>query len=95
VRHGEYTDLAGVFAVPGGHTPDGNDDRAAAVGQTAAETLCRLGEAHGIACDVLGVPGKHDWPSAATAFETTLPWLAAQLDTPDAVVNARAVAAPA
>jgi S-formylglutathione hydrolase FrmB len=95
VRHGKYTDLAGLFAVPGGHTPDGNDDRPDAVGQAAAETLCRLGEAHGIACDVLGVPGKHDWPSAATAFGTTLPWLAAQLGTPDAVVNARAFVAPA
>ncbi|OBJ54303.1 hypothetical protein A9W95_17220 [Mycobacterium sp. 1423905.2] len=71
VRHGPYTDLAGVFAVPG-----------AAVGQAAADTLCRLGTAHGIACQVTGLPGKHDWPSAAHAFAVTLPWLAARLGTP-------------
>jgi S-formylglutathione hydrolase FrmB len=90
LRHGKYTNLSGLFAVPGGHTPDGNGDRPQAVGETAAESLCRLGAAHGIACEIVGVPGKHDWPSAATAFETTLPWLAGQLGIPDAVIDTRA-----
>ncbi len=87
VRHGKYTNLSGLFAVPGGRTPDGSKDRPQAVGQTAAESLCRLGAAHGIACEIVELPGKHDWPSAATAFETTLPWLAGQLGTPDSAAT--------
>jgi hypothetical protein len=27
-------------------------------------------------------PGKHDWPFAAHAFASALPWLAGQLGTP-------------
>lgn len=69
-RHGPYSDLAGLFAVPG------------SVGHAAAESLCQLGTANGIDCAVVGLPGKHDWPSAASAFATTLPWLAGRLETP-------------
>ena len=87
VRHGKYTDLSGLFAVPGGRTPDRDGDHPQAVGQAAAESLCRLGAAHGITCEVVGSPGKHDWPSAATAFATTLPWLAGQLGTRDAAAT--------
>ncbi|OOK66653.1 conserved membrane domain protein [Mycobacterium kansasii] len=29
-------------------------------------------------------PGKHDWPFADQAFVRALPWLAGQLDTPQA-----------
>jgi S-formylglutathione hydrolase FrmB len=69
-RHGPYSDLVGLFAVPG------------SVGHTAAESLCQLGTVNGIDCAVVGLPGKHDWPSAASAFATTLPWLAGRLETP-------------
>jgi S-formylglutathione hydrolase FrmB len=87
VRHGKYTNLSGLFAVPGGRTPDRTGDRPEAVGEAAAQSLCRLGAAHGITCEVVGSPGKHDWPSAATAFATTLPWLAGQLGTRDAAAT--------
>ncbi len=87
VRHGRYAGLSGLFAVPGGHSADGHDNRSHAVGQDAADSLCRLGAAHGITCAVVNLPGKHDWPSAATAFATTLPWLAAQLGTPEAAAT--------
>ncbi|WP_371869903.1 alpha/beta hydrolase [Mycobacterium kubicae] len=70
-RHGPYNNLSGMFAVPG-----------AAVGQAAAESLCALGTANGISCQVVALPGKHDWPSAAHAFAATLPWLADRLGTP-------------
>lgn len=73
-RHGPYRDVAGLFAVPG------------PVGWAAADSLCRLGAANGIDCSVVGLPGKHDWPSAAAAFATTLPWLAERLQTPRAAV---------
>jgi S-formylglutathione hydrolase FrmB len=78
VRHGHYADLSGVFALPG--AADGRN----AVGQDAADTLCKVGAANGIDCKVLALPGKHDWPSAATAFEVTLPWLAERIDRPGA-----------
>jgi S-formylglutathione hydrolase FrmB len=69
-RHGDYPHLSGVFAVPG------------TVGRTAAESLCNLGQRHGIDCRVVALPGSHDWPSAASAFAATLPWLASRLHTP-------------
>lgn len=72
-RHGPYTDLAGLFAVPGA-----SEDRDG-VGQDAAEALCDAGRAQHISCEVRGLPGKHDWPSAAGAFAATLPWLAARV----------------
>ncbi len=87
VRHSRYTGVSGLFAVPGGRAADGHDNRSHAVGQAAADSLCRLGAAHGIACEVVELPGKHDWPSAASAFATTLPWLAAQLGTPEAAAT--------
>ncbi|ORW51864.1 hypothetical protein AWC20_22260 [Mycobacterium parmense] len=57
-----------LFAVPGG-----------GVAQPAAEELCGLGTAHGIDCRLVELPGRHDWPSATTAFVATLPWLAERL----------------
>ncbi|MGB8405925.1 MAG: alpha/beta hydrolase-fold protein [Mycobacterium sp.] len=50
----------------------------------AANALCNLGSAHGINCAVVAQPGKHDWPFAAQAFGTALPWLAGQVGTPGA-----------
>ncbi|HZZ97781.1 MAG TPA: alpha/beta hydrolase-fold protein, partial [Jatrophihabitantaceae bacterium] len=69
-RHGDYRNMAGLFATPG------------PVGRAAAESLCDAGAAHGIECNLVTLPGKHDWPSAASAFEVTLPWLADRLHTP-------------
>jgi S-formylglutathione hydrolase FrmB len=76
VRHGRYAALSGLFALPG--AADGHR----AVGHDAAETLCKVGAANGIDCKVVALPGKHDWPSAATAFEMTLPWLAERIELP-------------
>jgi S-formylglutathione hydrolase FrmB len=82
-RHGPYTGLAGWFDV----NSAGGDQL------TAANTLCRLGAANGIACAVQVQQGRHDWPFAAHAFATALPWLAAQLGTPG--VGPVALPAPA
>jgi S-formylglutathione hydrolase FrmB len=71
-RHGGYTDVAGWFDI----NTTANDQLA------AANSLCGLGAAHGIACAVHVQPGKHDWPFAAQAFAVALPWLAGQLETP-------------
>jgi S-formylglutathione hydrolase FrmB len=72
-RHGHYTAVAGWFAtVTPGDTAAGD----------AARTLCALGARQGIQCAVMAQPGKHDWPFAAAAFATALPWLAGQLHTP-------------
>lgn len=73
-RHGPYTGLSGLFAVPG--TDGGRDG----VGQDAAEALCEAAQGSRISCGVMGLPGKHDWPSAAGAFAETLPWLADRLE---------------
>ncbi|OBK94005.1 hypothetical protein A5645_18360 [Mycobacterium asiaticum] len=81
-RHGHYADLSGLFAVPGASA----DHKA--VGQDAAEELCALGTANGISCKVVALPGKHDWPSAATAFALTLGWLAERLGAPDGTTAA-------
>ncbi|WP_374025909.1 alpha/beta hydrolase [Mycobacterium sp. HNNTM2301] len=83
-RHGTYSGVSGLFAVPGGAGgPDGTrGGRSRAVGQAAAESLCGLGAAHGLECTIVELPGKHDWPSATTAFAVTLPWLAGRLETP-------------
>jgi S-formylglutathione hydrolase FrmB len=51
----------------------------------AAASLCALGRANGIDCAVVAQPGKHDWPTAGTAFAAALPWLAGQLGTPNVV----------
>lgn len=75
-RHGHYHNLSGLFAVPG------------PVGRAAAESLCKLGESHGIDCQLVPLPGKHDWPSAASAFAVTLPWLASRLHMPSVPATA-------
>ncbi|OBB93296.1 alpha/beta hydrolase family protein [Mycobacterium sp. 852002-40037_SCH5390672] len=62
-----------------------NDPAANPEGQdAAANSLCAVGTANGIACAVVTQPGKHDWPFAAQAFATALPWLASALGTPNA-----------
>lgn len=71
-RHGRYRDVAGWFTVPGGTAEQ----------TRAAEQLCTLGRDHGIDCAVVVQPGHHDWPYAAQAFRTALPWLAGVLGTP-------------
>jgi predicted component of type VI protein secretion system len=48
----------------------------------AAQTLCGLGKANGIDCAIVEQPGNHDWPYAARAFATSLPWLAGVIGTP-------------
>lgn len=48
----------------------------------AANTLCTLGSAYGIDCSIVPQPGKHDWPFAAHAFSTALPWIAGKVGTP-------------
>ncbi len=82
--HGRYTHLSGVFAVPGpaAAKPDEDEQHRPAVGRAAAESLCQLGAANGIDCKVVDLPGRHDWPSAATAFAATLPWLTGRLGAP-------------
>ena len=76
-RHGRYSGVSGVFVA-------GDSDISNPEGQDrAAQTLCGVGAAHGIACTVLRLPGRHDWPFAAQAFSTALPWLAGRLGTPD------------
>jgi S-formylglutathione hydrolase FrmB len=97
-RHGRYTDVSGWFAITSGGSPtrdmtvvDGSAMVAAAHGAAAnpgnqaaaAASLCALGRANGIDCAVVAQAGKHDWPTAATAFATALPWLAGRLGTPN------------
>jgi S-formylglutathione hydrolase FrmB len=48
----------------------------------AAQYLCELASDYGVECAVVSDPGKHDWPSAASAFPMALPWLAGRLGTP-------------
>ena len=74
-----YTTAAGIGAVAvGAHNPIANPE-----GQDfAANSLCTVGSAHGIRCAVVIQPGRHDWPFAAQAFATALPWLAGRLGTP-------------
>lgn len=48
----------------------------------AANSLCALGDAYGIDSAVVTGAGKHDWPFAARAFASALPWLAGQIATP-------------
>ncbi len=84
-RHGQYSGVSGVFAVAAPSKVDGpgDSDISNPEGQDrAAQTLCSVGSAHGIACTVLRLPGRHDWPFAAQAFSTALPWLAGRLGTP-------------
>jgi S-formylglutathione hydrolase FrmB len=96
-KHGPYSGLAGWFAISSSpqvqwHNPNANSDAVGlggrdAVGNpgdqtVAANSLCTLGKAHGISCAVVVTPGKHDWPFAMATFESSLPWLAGQLQTP-------------
>lgn len=97
-RHGAYQGVSGWFAISGNpsaqRTPPtvvtagasglGGRDAARNPGdQTqAAKALCGLGAANGIDCAVVAEPGKHDWPFAARAFASALPWLAGQIGTP-------------
>ena len=48
-----------------------------------ANSLCALGRQYGITCAVVSSPGKHDWPFATQVFDSSLPWLAGQIGTPD------------
>lgn len=92
-RHGSYEGVTGWFAVsepgsmpvitgaglaeqPKEHAPESNPT-------SAARALCRLGSEYGIDCAVVPAGGKHDWPFAARAFASALPWLAWQIDTPE------------
>ena len=79
-KHGHYTGLSGWFDVNGSTATiqRAKNDQAA-----AANSLCALGAANGISCAVVNQPGKHDWPFASHAFAAALPWLAAQIGTPD------------
>lgn len=96
IRHGRYRDVYGWFDIPGpprhryltaagmgavavgAHDPIANPD-----GQDfAANSLCAAASAHGIRCAVMTQLGRHDWPFAAQAFATALPWLAGRLGTP-------------
>jgi S-formylglutathione hydrolase FrmB len=54
----------------------------------AANTLCALGKANGIDCQVVATAGKHDWPFATAAFAAALPWLAGKLGTTPAPATA-------
>lgn len=95
-KHGPYTGLSGWFDVPVSSgartvaeqagpalTASSTDPAANPEGQdAAAKSLCAVGAAHGIACAVVAQEGKHDWPFAAQAFATALPWLASTLGTP-------------
>ena len=96
-RHGHYTGVSGWFDVPGSSGPRkvaeeadstlrtaSTDPAANPEGQdAAAKSLCAVGAANAITCAVVTQPGKHDWPFAAQAFATSLPWLAAALGTPN------------
>ncbi|MBV9516211.1 MAG: esterase family protein, partial [Mycobacteriaceae bacterium] len=99
-RHGQYSGVSGWFDIPGAASspslnaaPAGDKSAAAAAdparnpeGQdAAAQSLCRVGRAHGIRCTVITQAGRHDWPFAATAFAAALPWLATHLGTPRAL----------
>jgi S-formylglutathione hydrolase FrmB len=85
-RHGPYAGVTGEFDINGtGPSPGTNVVNAAASPNdqaAAASSLCATGSANGIKCAVLTLPGNHDWPFAAQAFATALPWLAGQLGTP-------------
>lgn len=93
--HGPYEGIAGWFAVSepptskavaisGAALQDEPKERAPESNPTAAaRTLCRLASTYDVDCAVVPQAGKHDWPFAAKAFAASLPWLAAQIGTPD------------
>src|SRR6185312_14908758 len=76
-KHGPYHGVSGWFAIssdapqqhkggfgnPSGTGLGGQDAAGMPHDQTeAANSLCTLGQANGIACAVVASPGKHDWP---------------------------------
>ncbi|MEB3980718.1 alpha/beta hydrolase-fold protein [Mycobacterium sp. 663a-19] len=95
-KHGRYTGVSGWFDIPASSdaqnlaeaTTPGliaarTDPSANPEGQdAAAKALCDAASANGISCAVVTQPGRHDWPFAAQAFATALPWLASTLGTP-------------
>ena len=95
-EHGPFTGLAGWFAVsvpPNNHIepiagddlPEPSPNSDAPNPMAAARALCGLGIRNGIDCAILPQPGKHDWPFAARALASALPWLAGQIGTPEAL----------
>jgi S-formylglutathione hydrolase FrmB len=95
--HGPYRGVSGWFAIstdkPTQHKMGGASDDAVGLGgrdangmqsdQTeAANALCGLGRANGIACSVVPTTGRHDWPLATQVFTAAFPWLAGSLHTP-------------
>ena len=97
-NHGPYTGVSGWFAAssspPTQHRNPNPGSNAVGLGgrdaggnpgdQTeAANSLCALGKANGIACAVVATAGKHDWPFASEVFASSLPWLAGQLGSPE------------
>jgi S-formylglutathione hydrolase FrmB len=98
-KHGPYAGVAGWFAISSSpqtqyhHDPGANSDAVGLGGRDAAgnpgdqteaaNSLCALGRANGIDCAVVATPGKHDWPFAMDTLQSSLPWLAGQIGTPD------------
>jgi S-formylglutathione hydrolase FrmB len=96
-KHGPYKGTSGWFAIssdapqqrkggfgnPSGTGLGGQDAAGMQNDQTdAANSLCDLGRANGIACAIVAHSGRHDWPLAADVFTSALPWLAGQIGTP-------------
>jgi S-formylglutathione hydrolase FrmB len=97
-KHGPYQGVSGWFAIsstpatPRKNVDAGSNDASGLGGRDAAgnpgdqteaaKTLCALGKANGVDCGIVSTPGKHDWPFAADAFASSLPWLAGQMNTP-------------
>ncbi|WP_319436645.1 alpha/beta hydrolase [Mycobacterium sp. RTGN5] len=84
-RHGPYQGVSGWFAISGNPSAQRALPRAApSPGDPtgAANALCGVGSANGIDCAVVAEPGKHDWPFAARAFASALPWVAGRIETP-------------
>ena len=98
-KHGRYKAVYGWFDIPGTPRAQRRLATAAGIGAVAVEahdaainpegqdfaanSLCTIASAHGIRCAVVAQPGRHDWPFAAQAFATALPWMAGRLGTPE------------
>jgi S-formylglutathione hydrolase FrmB len=93
--HGPYPGVAGLFVVSedvpnfyrspdpnAGADPPPDPPTNPSLHAVAAQYLCQLASGYGVECGVVSDPGKHDWPSAASAFPLALPWLAGRLGTP-------------
>ncbi|WP_196807928.1 alpha/beta hydrolase-fold protein [Mycobacterium sp. 141] len=95
-RHMPYTGVSGRFVVF--RTPQGSGKQPPVAPDTPAECeifddifddqansarqLCTVARSVGIDAQLLVMEGDHDWPMAAQAFVTTLPWMAEELGTP-------------